>query len=689
MICQEVVFMFLNSDVKYIKGVGEARAKSLEKLGIKTLGDMLTFYPRKYEDWSKTSMISECAPGEVSCVKAKVIVPPEMRRTKNGCLVKTLVSDSESLMSLTFFNNKYVVNQLHEGEEYLFYGKVTEDMYLNKEMLSPKFVPASKTNEQLRPVYRQNASLSSRTTERIELNALESAKGLIKDPLPDYIIKKYSFPKLYDSIYQMHFPSSVSEFKRAKERLIFEEFLYLQLGIGIIGSERVLYTAVRVRDDYTDEFMSRLPFGLTNAQKRCITECMSDMRSDKPMNRLLQGDVGSGKTAVAAALIYSAVKNGYQCALMAPTEVLACQHADSLSKLLGSEIKISLLTSAVKAKQKKYIKESLISGETDLLIGTHAIIQDSVKFLNLGLVITDEQHRFGVKQRAKLSGKGRNPHTLVMSATPIPRTLGLIVYGDLDVSIIDELPEGRTPVETYLVTSSYRERICKFIRKHVAEGRQVYVVCPLIDENEDGADSLISAKEYYEKLKNEVFSDLNVGLLHGRMKNAEKDEIMKRFSAGEINILVSTVVIEVGIDVPNAALMVIENADRFGLSQLHQLRGRIGRGQYKSTCILVSDSRNDETKRRLSVICKTNDGFKIADEDLKLRGPGDFLGERQHGLPEMKLASLTDDTGILFEAKNEAERILSDDKKLEKDENKLIKGMVDKMFASLGSGGLN
>lgn len=681
--------MFLNSDVKYIKGVGEVRAKSLEKLGIKTLGDMLTFYPRKYEDWSKTSMISECTPGEVSCVKAKVIVPPEMRRTKNGCLVKTLVSDSESLMSLTFFNNKYVVNQLHEGEEYLFYGKVTEDMYLNKEMLSPKFVPASKTNEQLRPVYRQNASLSSRTTERIERNALESAKGLIKDPLPDYIIKKYSFPKLYDSIYQMHFPSSVSEFKRAKERLIFEEFLYLQLGIGIIGSERVLYTAVRVRDDYTDEFMSRLPFALTNAQKRCISECMSDMRSDKPMNRLLQGDVGSGKTAVAAALIYSAVKNGYQCALMAPTEVLACQHADSLSKLLGSEIKISLLTSAVKAKQKKYIKESLISGETDLLIGTHAIIQDSVKFLNLGLVITDEQHRFGVKQRAKLSGKGRNPHTLVMSATPIPRTLGLIVYGDLDVSIIDELPEGRTPVETYLVTSSYRERICKFIRKHVAEGRQVYVVCPLIDENEDGADSLISAKEYYEKLKNEVFSDLNVGLLHGRMKNAEKDEIMKRFSAGEINILVSTVVIEVGIDVPNAALMVIENADRFGLSQLHQLRGRIGRGQYKSTCILVSDSQNDETKRRLSVICKTNDGFKIADEDLKLRGPGDFLGERQHGLPEMKLASLTDDTGILFEAKNEAERILSDDKKLEKDENKLIKRMVDKMFASLGSGGLN
>lgn len=681
--------MFLDSDIKYIKGVGEARAKSLEKLGIKTLGDMLTFYPRKYEDWSKTASIGECVPGEVSCVKAKVIMPPEMRRTKNGCLVKTLVSDSESLMALTFFNNKYVVNQLHEGGEYLFYGKVTEDMYLNKEMLSPKFVPASESNEQLRPVYRQNTSLSSKTTERIERNALESAKGLVKDPLPDYIINKYSFLSLYDSICQMHFPSSVSEFKRAKERLIFEEFLYLQLGMGLIGSERVLYTAVRVKNDYTDEFMSRLPFSLTDAQKRCINECMSDMRSDKPMNRLLQGDVGSGKTAVAAALIYSAVKNGYQCALMAPTEVLACQHADSLSKLLGSEIKISLLTSAVKPTQKKHIKESLISDETDLLIGTHAIIQDSVKFLNLGLVITDEQHRFGVKQRAKLSAKGRNPHTLVMSATPIPRTLGLIVYGDLDVSIIDELPKGRTPIETYLVTSSYHERIYKFIRKHVSEGRQVYVVCPLIDENEDGADSLISAKEYYEKLKNEVFPDLNVGLLHGKMKNAEKDEIMKRFSSGEINVLVSTVVIEVGIDVPNAALMVIENADRFGLSQLHQLRGRIGRGQYKSTCILVSDSQNDETKHRLSVICKTNDGFKIADEDLKLRGPGDFLGERQHGLPEMKLASLTDDTKILFEAKNEAERILNDDKKLEKDENKLIKQMVDKMFASLGAGGLN
>lgn len=681
--------MELNSDIKYIKGVGEARAKSLEKLGIKTLGDMLTFYPRKYEDWSKTALIKECVPGEVSCVRARVVTVPEMRPAKNGCLVKTLISDSESLMTLTFFNNRYVVNQLHEGEEYLFYGKITENLFLEKEMLSPKFYPASKSNEQLRPVYRMNASISSKTIERLEHNALEAAKGLVNDPLPDYIIKKYSFLSLYDSIYQMHFPSSASEFKKAKERLIFEEFLYLQLGMGLIGSERALYTAVRVKDDYTDEFILRLPFELTNAQKRCVREYMSDMRSDRPMNRLLQGDVGSGKTAVAAALIYSAVKNGWQCALMAPTEVLACQHADSLSRLLGSQVKISLLTSAVKAKQKKYIKESLISGETNLLIGTHAIIQDSVKFLNLGLVITDEQHRFGVKQRAKLSAKGRNPHTLVMSATPIPRTLGLIVYGDLDVSIIDELPKGRAKIETYLVTSSYHERIYKFMRKHVSEGRQVYAVCPLIDENDDGADSLVSANEYYEKLKNSVFPDLNVGLLHGRMKNTEKEEIMKRFSSGEINILVSTVVIEVGIDVANAALMVIENADRFGLSQLHQLRGRIGRGQYKSTCILVSDSQNDETRHRLSVICKTNDGFKIADEDLKLRGPGDFLGERQHGLPEMKLASLTDDTKILYEAKNEAERILSDDKKLEKDENKLMKRMVDKMFASLGSGGLN
>lgn len=681
--------MDLNSNIKYIKGVGEVRAKSLEKFGIKTLGDMLTFYPRKYEDWSKTSMINECVPGEVSCVKAKVVTAPELKKTKNGCLVKTLISDSESLMTLTFFNNRYVVNQLHEGEEYLFFGKITENIFLEKEMLSPKFYPASKSNEQIRPVYRQSSTVSSKTLERIERNALESAKVLVKDPLPDCIIKKYSFSSLYDSICQMHFPSSASEFKKAKERLIFEEFLYLQLGMGLIGSERTIYTAVRVKNDFTDEFISRLPFELTNAQKRCVIECMTDMRSDSPMNRLLQGDVGSGKTAVAAALIYSSVKNGYQCALMAPTEVLACQHADSLSRLLGSQIKISLLTSAVKAKQKKDIKGSLISGETNLLIGTHAIIQDSVKFLNLGLVITDEQHRFGVKQRAKLSAKGRNPHTLIMSATPIPRTLGLIVYGDLDVSVIDELPKGRAPVETYLVTSSYHERIYKFIRKHVSEGRQVYVVCPLIDENDDGEEELISANKYYEKLKSSVFPDLNVGLLHGKMKNAEKDEIMKRFSSGEINILISTVVIEVGIDVPNAALMVIENADRFGLSQLHQLRGRIGRGRYKSTCILVSDVQNDETKHRLSVICKTNDGFKIADEDLKLRGPGDFLGERQHGLPEMKLASLTDDTKILFEAKNEAEKILSNDKKLEKDENKLIKRMVYKMFASLGSGGLN
>lgn len=672
--------MILSDSVKYIKGVGDVRLSLLNKLGVSTLGELITYYPRAYEDWSKISDIFTLQPGDSVCIRGKLIVPPAMQRTKSGCLVKTIASDSTGIINIIFFNNKYIQNQLHEGETYLFYGRVSADAYLNREMLSPKFVKLSNENQPLLPVYRQTAGLNSAAIQKIMKNALEKAKGAVIDPLPEYLIKKHSLMPLYDAICQMHFPSDEESFRRAKSRLIFEELLYLQLGMGMLRTGRHLYTAVRVKDDYTEEFAAHLPFKMTNAQIRCINDCMRDMQSDEPMNRLIQGDVGSGKTAVAAALIYSAVKNGWQCALMAPTEVLAKQHAQSMKTLLGDNFNVELLTGAVTKKEKDRIKSDLISGKTDLLIGTHAIIQDSVQFCRLGLVITDEQHRFGVKQRARLSGKGRNPHTLVMSATPIPRTLALIVYGDLDVSVIDELPLGRQPIETYCVPSSYHKRIYNFIRKHVAEGRQVYVVCPAIDENEDNT-GVTAAAEYYEQLKKDVFPDLNLGLLHGKMKNAEKNAVMDAFSSGDIDILVSTVVIEVGVDVPNAALMVIENADRFGLSQLHQLRGRIGRGQFKSTCILVSDSQNEETKQRLNVICKTTDGFKIADKDLELRGPGDFLGERQHGLPELKVASLSDDTNLLFSAKEQAENILLADPELSLPEHKEIKKKITALFA--------
>lgn len=676
--------MLLTDSVKYIKGVGEVRLALLNKLGVTTLGELITYYPRAYEDWSNISDIFTLQPGDSVCIKGKLIVPPVMHRTKSGCLVKTIASDSTGIINIIFFNNKYIQNQLREGETYLFYGKISADAYMNREMLSPKFTALSSDNQPLLPVYRQTAGLNSLSIQKIMKNALLSAKGAVTDPLPEYLIKKHDLMPLYDAVCQMHFPSDTDNFRRAKSRLIFEELLYLQLGMGLLRTGRHLYTAVRITDDYTADFCAGLPFELTGAQRRCIDDCMRDMRSDKPMNRLIQGDVGSGKTAVAAALIYSAVRNGWQCAFMAPTEVLAKQHAESMRALLGEGFNIGLLTGAVSKKEKDRIKSDLLSGRTDLLIGTHAIIQDSVQFSRLGLVITDEQHRFGVKQRAKLTGKGRNPHTLIMSATPIPRTLALIVYGDLDVSVIDELPRGRQPIETYCVTTAYHQRIYKFIRKHVAEGRQAYVVCPAIDENEDDS-PVTAAAEYYQTLKNDIFPDLTVGLLHGRMKNAEKNAVMAAFSSGDIDILVSTVVIEVGVDVPNAALMVIENADRFGLSQLHQLRGRIGRGQYKSTCILVSDSHSEETKQRLNVICKTNDGFKIADEDLKQRGPGDFLGERQHGLPELKVASLSDDTRLLFKAREQAESILLADPELTLPEHRQIRKKINELFNSVYS----
>ena len=680
--------MDFSTDIKYIKGVGEVIAGLFNKLGIFTVGDLLFNFPRDYEDWSRITPIMETEFGVNCCIRARITNAPEGSRTRGGAMIfKAVATDGNGLLMLTFFNNKYVVNQLFEGQEYLFFGKINQTIVGGREMLSPRFVKAS-DNDKIHPVYRQTEKLTTKKIEAVVSNALSALRGGIEETLPQYLIEKYRLMGLEESIRNMHSPENDEQLRLARRRLVFEELLGMQLGLVFLREKSRSSTSVRIQHDKTQDFYDSLPYSPTNAQKRCINECVEDMKTSRPMNRLLQGDVGSGKTTVAAALIHNAVENGYQCALMVPTEVLAEQHFKSLSKLFGDRINIALLTGSVKAAEKKKIKSALAEGKTDLVVGTHAIISDDVQFKKLGFVITDEQHRFGVNQRTALAKKGLNPHTLVMSATPIPRTLGLIIYGDLDISVIDELPKGRQPIETYCVGPEYRERLYKFIKKHIDEGRQGYVICPLVEEGETET-NLIPAQEYAEYLQKEVFVGYNVGLLHGKMKPKQKDEIMRKFAEGEIQLLVSTVVVEVGIDVPNAAVMMIENAERFGLSQLHQLRGRIGRGQFKSTCVLVSGAQNEDSRKRLDVMCRTTDGFVIAEEDLKQRGPGDFLGSRQHGLPEMRLANIVSDTKILYAAQKQAEDILFADPELTLPEHRKLRQTVEKMFGRFGDVGIN
>lgn len=667
----------LDTRVQFLKGVGEARAKTLAKQGIYSVGDLLRNYPRAYEDWDNVTPIRDAEINENVCLKAIIAERPAVVRINGGkILVKTAIADGTDYMHIVFFNNKYVKDQLIENEEYLFFGKITQDKYGAKTMLSPRF-EKSPEKQRIRPVYKATSALSSKTVERLTENALREIKGNIPEIIPDYVIKKYKLMGFEDALRTVHFPETEKELSLAKRRLIFEELLLLQMGLlgeKSTGGSRV---SKPVEKDFSEEFYKTLPFEPTNAQKRAVSEAIADMQKRKPMNRLLQGDVGSGKTAVAAALMYSAMRNGLQSALMAPTEVLANQHYKTLANFFGEEIKIELLTGSVTAKNKRLIRERLESGESFIVVGTHAIIQNDVAFDNLGLVITDEQHRFGVGQRANLSAKGENPHTLVMSATPIPRTLAMMIYGDLDISVLDELPKGRQPVKTYCVPTSYHERIYKFLRKNIASGRQCYIVCPLVEESDS---DLVPATEYYDYLKSTYFTDCTLGLLHGQMKPKQKDEVMRRFYAGEIDLLVSTVVIEVGVDVPNATVMVIENAERFGLSQLHQLRGRIGRGTEESTCVLLSDAQNDEAKERFDIMCKTTDGFEIAKKDLELRGPGDFFGSRQHGLPDMRISNLMTDTRILYEAQKTAKEIIDGDVVLSEEEKSALNKEVNKLF---------
>ncbi len=641
----------LGDPVTILKGVGEAKAKLFANLNIFTLGDLICHFPRGYEDRTKLVTISELSPDVPACFRATVMNNPRTAHIRKGLdMTKVQLADTTGRLNVTFFNNRFAAGQLEYGREYIFYGAVSGD-FVGYNMTNPVFEnPDSPglTTRRVLPIYPLTAGLTNAAVGKAVLQALA-----VCDPpaeiLPEAVRAEYGILPAEEAYHAIHQPRDMEQAAQAKKRLIFEEFFVFSAGLSLMRSSRAEKKCTPYHNFNMKPFYGSLPFALTGAQSRAVEEILSDFRSGKPMNRLVQGDVGSGKTMVAAAAAYCAAGNGAQTALMAPTEILAEQHYASLSKLFAPlGITVDLLTGSMTVRQKREARERLASGETQVVVGTHALLTDATRFLRLGLVIADEQHRFGVAQRSKLSEKGEDPHLLVMSATPIPRTLALLMYGDLDVSILDELPPGRQTVETFLVGESYRARINAFIRKQVAEGHQCFVVCPAVEENQELGVKAASA--WAETLQQTVFPDLRIALLHGQMKGAEKEAAMAAFARGEADVMVATTVIEVGVDVPNATLMVIEDADRFGLSQLHQLRGRVGRGKAKSYCILTSHNRNPETLQRLKALCKTNDGFRIAEEDLKLRGPGDFFGSRQSGLPAFRVGDLSCDMATLKQA---------------------------------------
>jgi len=666
------------TNIQYLKGVGEKRAELLRKLGLNSLDALLRYFPRRYEDWSNITPIADAPFFDNVCIKAKIISPiTEHYKRKNMTLYTFAVSDdNDDVLRIVIFNNKYLAAKLHVGSEYLFYGKVSGGIPMN-EMSSPEIAEAH--YNAIKPIYSTVNGLSSKVLGTIISNAI-MAKGPIPDPIPEYIRNELGLCDITYAINNIHHPKTKEALERAKKRLIFEELYLLQTGMLFFKNRRSEEISISLNPVYYKEFANLLPYSLTNAQENAIRESLSDMSKNRPMNRLIQGDVGSGKTAVAAALCYVCARNGYQSALMVPTEVLAEQHFDSFRKMFeGVGINCVLLTGSLTKSKKQKIYDALESGNAHIVIGTHAILSEAVQFSKLGLVITDEQHRFGVAQRYTLGAKGNAPHSLIMSATPIPRTLSLIIYGDLDISIINEYPKGRQKIESYFVGGDLHKRVYNYIKKHIDEGRQGYIICPLVEESENL--EVLSAEDTYNSLKDGEFSGYSLGLLHGKMTPKQKNEVMRRFKEGEIQLLISTTVIEVGVDVPNAAIMVIENAERFGLSQLHQLRGRIGRGPFKSTCILISDSPSISTKTRLKTLCDNSDGFKIADEDLKLRGPGDFIGQRQHGLPTLRIADMEKDMGVLKTAGIYAKRTLSLDPHLL--ENRELKAQIENLYSDV------
>ncbi len=673
----------LNKDVQFIKGVGPNRATLLKKLNIYTLGDLITYFPRDYEDRGKTKNISELENGEEALISAYPVGRiNEIRIRRNLCLYKLLVRDESGSCMITWYNQSYLKNVFRPNIRYKFYGKVTKKL-TGCEMNSPVYEPedSNKNTGKIIPIYPLTYNLTQNTIRKIIETGLENIDGSLEEIVPDYIREKYRLLDYNDAIHKIHFPDTFDDFKKARYTLAFEELLSMQLALLSLKNkyEDTRHGIKFSSDAKMIDMISKLPFNLTKAQLRVLEEIDKDMESNKPMNRLLQGDVGSGKTVVALIAAYKAVKSGYQATIMAPTAILASQHLESFTDLLkGSGIRCELLISGITKKKKEQILGDLANGEIDILIGTHAILEENVVFKNLGLVVTDEQHRFGVRQRTTIAEKGNNPDVLVMTATPIPRTLALILYGDLDISIIDELPPNRKKIETYAVTKGMEFRVNNFIAKNIDEGRQCYVVCPLVEESEE-----INAKsvmEIYEEYNTKIFPQYRVEFLHGKMRPKEKDAIMNEFSQGNIDILVSTTVIEVGVNVPNSNIMIIENAERFGLAQLHQLRGRVGRGEYQSYCILKYHGNSDIIKERMKVISSTNDGFIISEKDLELRGSGEFFGTRQHGIPEFKIANLFEDIDMLKLAQELSFQIIKKDPLLESKENEPLKKLVKNRF---------
>ena len=652
----------LHTDIRFLKGIGEKKALLFHKLGIFTLGDCLEYFPRDYEDRSHILPIREGPVGENCCVRALVGSDPTTRLIRRGLTVTKLRAFDESgSMELTFFNQPYVKDQLRQGQEYVFYGRMGGNL-LRKQMTNPEFEPAGKgaITGRILPVYRLTGGLSRKALLGAMGQALDCTAQM-GDRLTDEFRARHRLCPLRDAYENIHFPQDAQALAAARRRVIFEEFFTFACGLQLMQEQDRYSPGVSLQWYDPQAFYRLLPFAPTGAQRRAVDQAFADLCSGRRMNRLIQGDVGSGKTLVAAACLWLAAKNDKQAALMAPTELLAVQHHQSLAPLLEQcGFSCGLLTGSTPKKQRQTLCDALAAGALPLVVGTHALLEQQVQFDRLALTITDEQHRFGVRQRQILAGKADQVHTLVMSATPIPRTLALLLYGDMAVSILDELPPGRKPVPTYAVDSRYRARLDAFLLKQVAAGGQAYIVCPLIETEEGAADERQSAVTYAQKLQQRL-PQLRIGLMHGRLKAGEKDRVMASFAQGELDVLVSTTVIEVGVNVPRATLMIVEDADRFGLSQLHQLRGRVGRGTLQSYCVLVSDSQNEKTRRRLQVMTQCSDGFRIAEEDLKLRGPGDFFGDRQHGLPQFKVADLSNDIELLQEAQQAAKDLLAQD----------------------------
>ena len=673
-----------DTPVRYLKGVGPKTAERFEKLGILTLSDLLCHYPRRYLDFSKPYSIAE-APADTECVvKAEVFAKPGGRILPGGRRMERITAgDDVSSLEITWFNNPYAAQKLELGQEYYFQGIVTGGM-LRRQMVNPQVrTDAQVKSSPFEAVYPQTEGLTSSAIAKCVRQLLPHAE-LLPDPLPPKMLKKYRLLSKADAVRAIHCPATEEEAFAARRRLIYEELLVLQLGIGRMKNHGAASTGAPMKKADASPFWESLPFSPTGAQRRAVEEILTDMSGETSMNRLLQGDVGSGKTLVAAAAIWACIRAGYQAALLAPTEILASQHAENLNRLLSPfGMRVALLTGGMKAAARRTTLAAIRDDEADLIVGTHAILSEGMEFARLGLAVVDEQHRFGVRQRGLLAEKAANPHLLVMSATPIPRTLGLLMYGDLDISILDELPPGRKPVKTRCITGKKRADLYGFLDREIDSGRQVYIVCPAIEDA--GGSGLNAVKSYYEDIAKAYLPDRRVGLMHGKLKPKEKAEVMDDFKSGRLDALVSTTVIEVGVDVPNATVMVIENAERYGLSALHQLRGRVGRGAAESWCFLVSDNASESVQKRLKFLCSTSDGFAVAQYDLETRGPGDFFGSRQHGLPTLQIADLMNDTRTLHAAQSEAVALLAEDPLLERPEHALLARQVEQRFDTAGA----